>query len=127
MKQLQQTGDARTYTWASYTLRAGMYCSFVAMGSGLLWWFLSGAPGSQEKLVDLIPITSIVPELLAGNPLALLNLGVLLLLATPGITLLTEIVTYAADRNWRYVAIASLVGAVLLLSVALSMKWISIF
>jgi uncharacterized membrane protein len=68
-----------------------------------------------------------VPELLALNPLALLNLGVVLLLATPGVTLFAMTVTYAAARNRRYSAIAALVGAILLLSLAISLKWIVLF
>ena len=113
--------DTRTYKWAAATLRAGMYFSFAAMGAGLAWWLLAGAPGGTASASRALPIERVVPEMLAGNPLALVNLGVLLLLATPGVTLLTEIYTYAADRNWRYTAIAALVGALLVLSLVLSL------
>src|SRR5438105_14836575 len=104
-----------------------MYASFAAMGGGLVWWLLAGAPGGQATAARGLPIQSIPSEALAGNPLALLNLGVLLLLATPGITLLAEIAAYAAARNWRYAGIASIVALILLLSVALSLKWIRLF
>lgn len=118
--------DPQTYRWAGLTLTAGMYASFAAMSVGLVWWLASGAPGGGTES-KVVPLDQILPQLLALNPLALLNLGVLLLLATPGITLFTQIITYAADRNWRYAGIASLVGAILLLSLALSMKWIRLF
>ena len=114
--------DAQTYRWAGLSLTAGMYASFAAMAVGMVWWLIAGTPPSR-----VIPLDSILSELMALNPLALLNLGVLLLLATPGITLLAQIITYAADRNWRYVGIASLVGAILLLSLAISLKWIRPF
>ena len=116
--------DAQTYRWAAITLQAGMYASFAAMGAGLLWWLLAGAPGGTESASKGMPMDTIVSQLLIGNPLALVNLGVLLLLATPAVTLLGEIITFAAARNWRYAAIAALVGAILLLGFAMSMKWI---
>lgn len=119
--------DVQTYKWAGWSLTAGMYASFAAMGVGLVWWLVTGAPGGAASASKVIPLDALVSELLALNPLALLNLGVLLLLATPGITLLTQIITFAIDGNWRYVAITSLVGAILLLSLAISMRWIKLF
>jgi uncharacterized membrane protein len=119
--------DILTYRWAAFTLRAGMYSSFAAMGIGLAWWALTGAPGGEASAIKTIPIDQVIPQLAAGNPLALLNLGIILLLATPGVTLLLEIVSYALARNWRYVLIASIVGAILLLSIALSFGWIKLF
>src|SRR4051812_48736970 len=112
--------DLPTYKWAAFTLRAGMYSSFAAMVIGLLWWLIGGA--SRGDLIHTgVPLNAILSELLTGNPVALLSLGVLLLLATPGLTLLVEIATFASGRNWRYVGIASIVGVILLLSIAVSM------
>jgi uncharacterized membrane protein len=125
---LQATkGDEPTYRWAAFTLRLGMYASFAAMGAGLVWWLLSGGPGGPTSASRGLPLDSVIAQLLQGNPLALLDLGVLLLLATPGITLLVELFTFAAARNWRYVAITALVSLILLISLALSMKWIRLF
>lgn len=112
--------DIQTYRWAAFTLRAGMYASFAAMGGGLAWWLLGGAPGGEASASKGLPLDRIWAELLAGNPLALVNLGVLLLLATPGITLFTEIVSYAMARNRLYAGIAALVGGILVLSLVLA-------
>lgn len=119
--------DEQTYRWAGLTLKWGMYTSFGSMVVGLVWWLAAGAPGGQTSAAKVIPLDRVLPELLALNPLALLNLGVILLLATPGVTLLAEIITFAAARNWRYAGIAALIGAILLLSLALSLKWIVLF
>jgi uncharacterized membrane protein len=124
MRDTRADNDIRTYRWAAFTLLTGMYSSFAAMGVGLIWWLIIGSPGGTASMSKALPLDRVFPELLAGNPLALLNLGVLLLLATPGVTLLSEIVAYALDRNWRYLAISSVVGAILVLSVTISMKWI---
>lgn len=122
--QETQAVDDRTYRWASVVLRVGLYLSFIAMSVGLVWWFATGAPGTATTTM---PIDEIPSELLAGNPLALLTVGVLVLLATPAATLLTELVTYTWARNWRFAGIAALVAAILLVSIAFSMKWIRLF
>lgn len=114
--------DKETYIWVGRTLRTGMYLSFASMSLGLLWWLAAGMPGGQQSVSTQIPLQRLLLELSAGNPLALLNMGVLFLLATPAVTLLTAIITYAAQRNWRFVAVGAIVAAILLLSLALSMK-----
>ena len=119
--------DRATYRWVGLILTTGMYASFAAMGAGLVWWLAAGTPGGDTLGARVVPIDRIVPELVALNPLALINLGVLLLLATPAFTLIAEIMTYASARNWRYAGIAALVSSILLLSLALSMKWIRLF
>src|SRR5438874_1911898 len=91
--------DLITYRWAGFTLQAGMYASFLAMGLGIVWWLLTGAPGGSGLASKVLPFDRLLPELFAGNPLALVNLGVLLLLAAPGFSLLVVIITYAASRN----------------------------
>lgn len=119
--------DKQTYRWAGLTLTTGMYISFAAMGLGLAWWLLKGAPGGSASAAKTVPLDRIFPELLAGNPLALLNLGLVILLATPGVTLFTEIATFIIERNWRYAGIAGLVGLILLVSIAFSLGWVKLF
>ena len=119
--------DTQTYKWAGIALTTGMYASFGTMVAGLAWWLLTGAPGGASLAGQGIPLDRLWGELVALHPLALLNLGVVLLLATPGVTLLAQIVTYAAARNWRFAGIAALVGVLLLISLALSLKWIVLF
>jgi len=123
---MEQNKDRQTYDWASRTLRWGMYISFGAMVAGLFWWLVQSA-GGPEPQATTIPLDRILPELFAGNALALLNLGVVLLLATPGVTLLAILITYSAARNWRYAGISALVAAILLFSLAISLKWIVLF
>jgi|GEM_PF-1961885 len=119
--------DTQTYKWAAITLTVGMYSSFGAMVAGLAWWLFTGAPGGESVAGQGIALDKLWGELMALHPLALLNLGVLLLLATPGVTLLAQIATYAAARNWRFAGIASFVGVLLLLSLAISLRWIVLF
>jgi uncharacterized membrane protein len=119
--------DSRNYTWAAFTLRAGMYVSFAAMLVGLVWWLLSGSPGGQEAAQHVLPFDRMLPELLALNPLALLNMGVLLLLCTPGITLVVQFVAFALARNWPYAGIAAFIALAIAFSLALSLGLIRLF
>ncbi|MFL5734161.1 MAG: DUF1634 domain-containing protein [Chloroflexia bacterium] len=120
MVDLSGPTDLLTYRWVARTLRVGMYVSFGAMGLGLVWWLLAGAPGGAGSAEKVLPFDRLLPDLVAGNPLALLNLGVVLLLVVPGVSLLAAIITFAAARNRRFAGIAGLVGAILLLSLVLS-------
>lgn len=121
--QSTQPADDTTYSVAAATLRAGMLASFAAMLFGLAWWLLSGSPGESNAAYAL-PFDRILSELLALNPLALLNLGVLLLLATPGLTLLSQLITFSMARNYRFAAITALVGSILLVSLSVSLGWL---
>ncbi|HVF99214.1 MAG TPA: DUF1634 domain-containing protein [Chloroflexia bacterium] len=122
-----QNRDDRTYTWAAFTLRTGMFASFGAMLVGLVWWLLGGSRGGQEAAQHVLPFDRIVPELLALNPLALINVGVLLLLATPGITLVAQFVAFALARNWIYAGITAFISVAIGFSVALSLGLITLF
>src|SRR5437868_4489701 len=86
--------DGRAYSWAAFILRAGMYVSFTLMVVGLLWWLAAGSPGGQEANGQVLALDRIMPELARGNPLAVLNLGMLLLIATPVTTLVAVMIAF---------------------------------
>jgi uncharacterized membrane protein len=121
-----QNRDDRTYTWAAFTLRAGMFASFAAMLVGLGWWLLSGSPGGQESAQQVMPFDRLLPEMLALNPLALVNVGVLLLLSTPGVTLIAQFVAFALARNWLYAGITAFIALAIAFSLALSLGLIKL-
>ncbi len=116
-----------TYRVAGLILRTGMYLSFGVMLVGLGWVLIAGASIPADAEHHSIALDRLGPELTAGNPLAIVSLGVVLLLFTPGITLLSTIVTFVLARNWRFAGVATLIGATLLFSLSLSLKWIKLF
>src|SRR5437868_7701330 len=97
-----------------------MFASFGAMLVGLGWWLIAGEPGGTVSAAKVIPLDKLGAELAALNPLALVNQGVVLLLATPGVTLIAQVAAYLAARNPRWAGVAGLVALILLLSLALS-------
>jgi uncharacterized membrane protein len=118
--------DRETYRWAGIILRWGMYLSFAMMLTGQVWALIASANSQTLLRREAVPLDRLVAELVAGDPLALVSLGVVLLLMTPGITLLSTAFTYAMARKWRLVGIATLVVLILLLSLAISLKWIKL-
>jgi uncharacterized membrane protein len=51
-----------------------------------------------------------------GDPLAVIALGLLVLIATPVLRVAVSIVTFALERDWVYVAITTLVLCILIAS-----------
>ncbi|MEO5951925.1 MAG: DUF1634 domain-containing protein [Chloroflexia bacterium] len=118
--------DKATYYWAGVILKLGMYISFSIMLIGLIWSLIANA-GTQNGLNHkAVPLDKLIAELIAGNPLAIISTGVVLLLLTPGVTLLSLIITYAAAKNWRFAGIAFGIGLILLLGLSISLKWIKL-
>lgn len=97
-----------------------MYSSFGIMLLGLVW-AIAGSTASTPLSYRTIPISGLYDAMLAGNPDAVLSLGLLLLLASPGVTLLASMVTFAAARNWRFAGLAAISAGILLLSVVIAL------
>jgi uncharacterized membrane protein len=61
-------------------------------------------------------ISGIVRGAVALDPRSLIQLGLLLLIATPVARVLFSIAAFAAQRDWTYVAVTLVVAAILLFS-----------
>ena len=71
-------------------------------------------PGDPQVLPH--SLNQVWTGLLALQPQAVIAAGLLLLLATPVLTVTAAAVTFALERDWRYVIIALLVLAILITS-----------
>jgi uncharacterized membrane protein len=113
--------DRATYRWAGIILRVGTYSSFGIMLVGLVWAIASNTASSPLSF-RAVPLSGLYDAMLAGNPDAMLSLGLLLLLASPGVTLLASMVTFAVARNWRFAGLAAISAGILLLSVVIALQ-----
>lgn len=107
-------------------LRYGVVASFVlvAVGSALL--FLEGHTGysvlgSAEDLTgahsrSLVGLASLVQDVAAGKPYAVIDLGLIVLLATPVARVAISIALFLEERKYIFVAITVTVLAILMLS-----------
>lgn len=100
----------------SHILRAGSYGSAVLMLIGLLLGLLR--PVGLQPGVPLIPLRLLTTELGRGNPLAVMQAGVLLLLLTPLVRILTAAVSFLLERDYRYTLVSIAVFTIILVSLA---------
>ncbi|HVB95641.1 MAG TPA: DUF1634 domain-containing protein [Nitrososphaerales archaeon] len=107
-------------------LRYGVIASFivVALGSALL--FLEGQTGyypmgSAEQLFDsqnraLIGLAPLIQGVASAKPYAVIDLGLVVLLATPVARVLISVFLFMEEKSYAFVAITATVLAILLLS-----------
>jgi len=72
-----------------------------------------------EVNTDLTSLRAVFRELLPPVPEAVMDAGVLLLIATPVLTVGAATIMFAVEKDWMYVAISGFVFAVLILGFVL--------
>ena len=106
------------YRWLAGTLRWGSYLSALLLAVGVVWVALD--PSVPIQVGPGMPFRILGEQLATGNPYALMQLGLLVLLATPLLRVVVAAGTFWRIRERRYTVVALLV----LLSVAASV-WLS--
>lgn len=107
-------------------LRLGvMLSAVVVFAGGLLYVMKFGAQMPQYGIfrgepTDIRYASDILRDALAGHALGIIQLGLVLLIATPVARVAFSVVEFAAERDWLYVATTLLVLAVLIYSLASS-------
>ena len=76
-----------------------------------------GAPASWKA--DPQSLHVVLNGLTSAQPAAVTDLGLLLLMITPVVSVAIAVVAFAARRDWLYVAIAGFVFAMLMLGFAI--------
>jgi uncharacterized membrane protein len=102
-------------------LRYGALISTVIMGVGVVLALFRKTPAPY------VSYHSIRPELLFArighlDPLAIVELGVLLMLFTPIARIVVAVITFALERDLKYVLISLGVLAVVLLSISFAVE-----
>lgn len=104
----------------AYVLRGGVLLSAGVIVLGVLLYATGGGAGGA---IGSRPTPSTFGAVLAGvargDGRAVIELGLLILLATPVLRVAVSTVTFALERDWRYVAITAAVLTVLILSFVL--------
>lgn len=103
----------------SQVLRGGVLLSAAIIGIGVVWFYwrylMARGPG---LVVSDFPHTlgGVGTGLVHGDPLAVIALGLLILLATPIVRVAVSIVAFAVERDWTFVVVTGLVLLILLVS-----------
>ena len=103
-------------------LRGGVIISGSVIFIGLVFFLAHGEWHGITNLTNFsYPHTlgAVVSQAFHGSARAIIMLGLLLLIATPVSRIAISVVTFALERDWRYVAITALVLAILIISFTL--------
>ncbi len=106
----------------SNVLRGGVLLSAAIITAGVVDFYREylASYGSAPLYQDY-PHTlgQVITDLEQGNPLAIITLGLLVLLATPVVRVAVSIVAFGLERDWRYVVITSCVLLIIVVSFVL--------
>ncbi len=122
------SGDSGLRPMVSAFLRYGVLLAAVVIAIGLMLSVIQvgfktfvSMPRARvpEASTDLTSLRAVFRELLPPVPEAVMDAGVLLLIATPVLTVGASTIMFAIERDWLYVAISGFVFAVLILGFVL--------
>ncbi|HET8996990.1 MAG TPA: TSUP family transporter [Acetobacteraceae bacterium] len=101
----------------SGVLRGGVLLSVAVILGGIAWFYALRFAGAlpHPTFPDTLP--AVWQGLKMANPLAIVVLGLLILLATPVLRVAVSIVAFALEEDRTYVIITALVLAILLFSI----------
>ena len=120
--QARQWTDQNVEDWIGNLLRVGvtLAVAVVLLGGGI-YLARHGLEAPQYHVfrgepTDLRTISGIVKEALAFKGRGLIQLGLLLLIATPVARVAFSVAAFAIERDWLYVVVTLIVLAVLVYS-----------
>ncbi len=114
--------DEQMDQWIGTLLRAGVIlAAAVVLFGGVLYLTKYGAQARHYNVfrgepTDLRSVGGIQSDVLSLRSRGLIQLGVLLLIATPIARVLLSVIVFVAERDYRYVVITLIVLSVLMFS-----------
>ncbi|HXA83126.1 MAG TPA: DUF1634 domain-containing protein [Methylomirabilota bacterium] len=107
-------------------LRSGVILAAAVVFVGGVWYLVQSKSEVENYKIfrgepaELTHAAQIVRQAGSSNPLGLIQLGLLLLIATPVARVVFSVAGFAIERDWMYVVITLLVLLTLLYSLASS-------
>ncbi|MGH9917779.1 MAG: DUF1634 domain-containing protein, partial [Nitrososphaerales archaeon] len=119
-------GEAGFKAAIGLVLRYGVIASFALVALGSLLLFLEGqtglrSVGTSEQLFEVqngfpVGLSQLVQGVASAKPYAIIDLGLVVLLATPVARVVISMLLFAEEKRYAFVAITATVLAILLLS-----------
>lgn len=104
--------------WISRTLLLGLLVSIAVMGCGLLLVIING----EYSKSHVLGLDEIVPALRRGDAGGILDLGILLLFATPLLGVVAATVHFARQRDVQFVVLTTLLLLVLVIGFIIGLR-----
>ena len=118
----RNSADKRLETIIGYTLRLGVTAAAVLVLAGGVYYLAENAfaPADYHSFhpaaKNALNLSGIVRNTLAFNSLGIIQLGLLVLIATPIVRVILSVIAFALERDALYVAVTFIVLLVLLYS-----------
>jgi uncharacterized membrane protein len=120
------TSDKAIEVWLGKLLRSGVILAALVVFAGGVW-YLSAAGGTVENYrtfrgepAELTHVGEIIRDAVSLHPLGLIQLGLILLIATPVARVVFSVIGFAMERDWMYVVFTLIVLGTLLYSLTSS-------
>lgn len=116
------TSDKAIELFLGKMLRNGVILAALVVFAGGVWYLsesgrmISNYKSFRGEPAALTHVADIVHEAISLQPLGLIQLGLLLLIATPVARVVFSVIGFAMERDWMYVGITLIVLATLLYS-----------
>jgi uncharacterized membrane protein len=114
--------DQQFEIFLGHLLRTGVLLAAVIVFAGGVW-FLGQSNGARRDYrtfrgvpAELSHVPAIFHGAITWQPLALIQFGILVLIATPVARVLFSMLGFAIERDWMYVSVTAIVLALLLYS-----------
>lgn len=123
---MRKLNDKQVEEFIGQVLRVGTLLSCSVTALGIFLYLLRNSSTRPDYGVfhaingKLVSLNWLVPSAFHGNPVAIIQLGILLLIATPVARVAFLIGAFALERDRMYVAVSSVVLAILLYSLVFS-------
>ncbi len=101
----------------SGVLRGGVILSAIVILVGIVDFYTRRIGGRPVSFAFAHSLPGVFQDVVRGEPLAIVALGLLILLATPVLRVAVSILAFAVERDGLYVVITSIVLSILLFSI----------
>ena len=103
--------------WVGNVLLIGSYAAAILLLAGLVALFFFDQTATARLESKPLSFSSFFSNLKESSPLALLNLGILVMMLTPLLRVITAGLSFLLERDYKYLLIASGVLIILLASI----------
>lgn len=102
------SGSGRIARWIAFTLRGGAYLSALFLLAGIVW--LLATPAQPGRAGETLPLGALAWQLAAGNPYAIMQAGILILLVTPLLRVVMAALSFwlGGERRYALLSLAAL-------------------
>jgi uncharacterized membrane protein len=120
------TSDKAIEIWLGKLLRSGVILAALVVFAGGVWYLSVGGRTVENyrtfrgEPAELTHVTEIMRDAVSLHPLGLIQLGLILLIATPVARVVFSVIGFAMERDWMYVVFTLIVLGTLLYSLTSS-------